>query len=284
MRQIQWFPGHMTKAKREMEASLKLVDMVIEIRDSRIPFSSSNPMLKQMINNKPYLILLSKDDKANPEITKQWVEYFKEEGIRCISIDLLQDNVIKLVKQEVHSLMKPWTERQISRGITPRAIRVMVSGIPNVGKSTLINRIAKRKIAKTADKPGVTRSLQWIKLDKDVELLDTPGILWPKFDDPKIGLNLAVVGSINDDILDIEEIGVYAMKFICTNYPNLLKQRYDVEISDDPYEMFKRIGKSRNYLKKGEVDIERTMKQFVNEVRNDKLGRISWEKIDEINE
>ena len=284
MRQIQWFPGHMTKAKREMEASLKLVDMVIEIRDSRIPFSSSNPMLKQMINNKPYLILLSKDDKANPEITKQWVEYFKEEGIRCISIDLLQDNVIKLVKQEVHSLMKPWTERQISRGITPRAIRVMVSGIPNVGKSTLINRIAKRKIAKTADKPGVTRSLQWIKLDKDVELLDTPGILWPKFDDPKIGLNLAVVGSINDDILDIEEIGVYAMKFICTNYPNLLKQRYDVEIIDDPYEMFKRIGKSRNYLKKGEVDIERTMKQFVNEVRNDKLGRISWEKIDEINE
>ena len=284
MRQIQWFPGHMTKAKREMEASLKLVDMVIEIRDSRIPFSSSNPMLKQMINNKPYLILLSKDDKANPEITKQWVEYFKEEGIRCISIDLLQDNVIKLVKQEVHSLMKPWTDRQISRGITPRAIRVMVSGIPNVGKSTLINRIAKRKIAKTADKPGVTRSLQWIKLDKDVELLDTPGILWPKFDDPKIGLNLAVVGSINDDILDIEEIGVYAMKFICTNYPNLLKQRYDVEISDDPYEMFKRIGKSRNYLKKGEVDIERTMKQFVNEVRNDKLGRISWEKIDEINE
>ena len=170
MRQIQWFPGHMTKAKREMEASLKLVDMVIEIRDSRIPFSSSNPMLKQMINNKPYLILLSKDDKANPEITKQWVEYFKEEGIRCISIDLLQDNVIKFVKQEVHSLMKPWTERQISRGITPRAIRVMVSGIPNVGKSTLINRIAKRKIAKTADKPGVTRSLQWIKLDKDVEL------------------------------------------------------------------------------------------------------------------
>lgn len=283
MTQIQWFPGHMTKAKREMEASLKLVDMVIEIRDARIPNSSSNPMLRQMINHKPYLILLSKKDKADDLKTKQWVEHFKDEGIACISIDLLKDNVIKMVKDEVHKIMKPWSDKQKSRGINPRAIRVMVSGIPNVGKSTLINRIAKKKIAKTADKPGVTRSLQWIRLDKDIDLLDTPGILWPKFDNETIGLNLAVVGSINDDILDVEQISVYALKYLVNKYPNFIKKRYNIEIDEDPYVMLENIGNSKGLLRKGEVDFERTMKYFLTEIRNDKIGKITWEEVNEEN-
>ena len=283
MTQIQWFPGHMTKAKREMEASLKLVDMVIEIRDARIPNSSSNPMLREMINHKPYLILLSKKDKADDLKTKQWVEHFKDEGIACISIDLLKDNVIKLVKDEVHKIMKPWIDKQKSRGINPRAIRVMVSGIPNVGKSTLINRIAKKKIAKTADKPGVTRSLQWIRLDKDIDLLDTPGILWPKFDNETIGLNLAVVGSINDDILDVEQISVYALKYLVNKYPNFIKERYNIEIDEDPYVMLENIGNSKGLLRKGEVDFERTMKYFLTEIRNDKIGKITWEEVNEEN-
>ncbi|NLC96624.1 MAG: ribosome biogenesis GTPase YlqF [Erysipelotrichaceae bacterium] len=280
---INWFPGHMTKAKREMEASLKLVDMVIEIRDSRIPNSSSNPLLKQIIKNKPYLIILSKKDKADDIQTSRWVNYFKKDGISCVAVDLLKDDVIKIIKKEVHQIMKSWILKQKSRGINPRAIRVMVIGIPNVGKSTLINRIAKKKIAKTADKPGVTRSLQWIRLDKDIELLDTPGILWPKFDDEIIGLNLAVVGSINDQILDIEQISVYALKYILKNYPTNIIERYNVELDEDPYIMFERIGKARNLLKKGEIDIERVMILFINELRNDKLGKITWEKIDEEN-
>ncbi len=283
MTQIQWFPGHMTKAKREMEASLKLVDMVIEIRDARIPNSSSNPMLREMINHKPYLILLSKKDKADDLKTKQWVEYFKDKGIACVEVDLLKDNVIKLVKDEVHKIMKPWIDKQKSRGINPRAIRVMVSGIPNVGKSTLINRIAKKKIAKTADKPGVTRSLQWIRLDKDIDLLDTPGILWPKFDNETIGLNLAVVGSINDDILDVEQISVYALKYLVNKYPNFIKERYNIEIDEDPYVMLENIGNSKGLLRKGEVDFERTMKYFLTEIRNDKIGKITWEEVNEEN-
>jgi len=280
---IQWFPGHMTKAKREMEASLKLVDMVIELRDARIPFSSSNPMLKKMINKKPYLIILSKKDKADDVLTKEWTDHFNNQEISCISMDLLKDNVIKLVKDEVHKIMKPWIERQKSRGINPRAIRVMVTGIPNVGKSTLINRIAKRKIAKTADKPGVTRSLQWIKLDKDIDLLDTPGILWPKFEDEIIGLNLAIVGSINDDILDLERISVYALKKLIKNYPQFLIDRYNIELEEDPYIFFEKLGRSKGLLRRNEVDYERCYKFFLTEIRNDKLGKITWEKVNEEN-
>ena len=284
MSSIQWFPGHMTRAKREMESSIKLCDMIIEIRDARIPKSSSNPILKKLINNKPHLIILSKKDKADKNITKKWEEYFKRNGIDCISLDLINDNVIKEVKNKVFEIMKPWFERQKRRGINPRSVRVMVSGIPNVGKSTLINKIAKKKIAKTADKPGVTRSLQWIKLDKDIDLLDTPGILWPKFDDELIGLNLAVVGSINDDILDFEKLGIYALDFIIKNYPEYINKRYGIDAVDDLYENFKKIGEARKIYTKNEVDINKTIIMFINEIRDDKLGEITWDVLNEKDE
>lgn len=279
---IQWFPGHMTRAKREMEQAIKMCDMIIEIRDSRIPKSSGNPILKNIINNKPHLIILSKKDKSDMLQTKLWEDYFQKQNINCISLDLLKDNVVKEVKSEVIKIMQPWLERQKRRGINPRSIRVMVSGIPNVGKSTLINRIAKKKIAKTADKPGVTRSLQWIKLDKDIDLLDTPGILWPKFDDKTTGLNLAVIGSINDEILDIEELAIYALNHIIHNYPERLKTRYGIEIKNNPYFVFKDIGEKRKIVTKGEVDINKVMYMFINEIRNDKLEGITWDNINEI--
>ena len=205
---IQWFPGHMTKAKREMQENLKLVDLVIELRDCRIPLSSKNPMLDEIIQTKPRLIVLSKKDKGEAEITQQWIEKLKDDTTLVIAADLLHDSFVPKLTQACKEVMKEKIERMIRRGIRPRAIRAMVVGVPNVGKSTMINRLAGKKIAQTADRPGVTRSLQWVKLNKDVELLDTPGVLWPKFEDPTVGFHLALTGAIRDEILPKEEVVV----------------------------------------------------------------------------
>ncbi|MDD6468066.1 MAG: ribosome biogenesis GTPase YlqF [Erysipelotrichaceae bacterium] len=278
---INWFPGHMTKAKREMAEKMKLVDMVIEIRDARIPNASKNPMIQELCGSKPRLIILSKKDKAEENVTQKWLQQLSNDQVHAIALDLLKDDLVKILTNECQLMMKDKIERQIRRGIRPTAIRAMVVGIPNVGKSTLINRLAKRKAAQTGDRPGVTRSLQWVKVSTQLELLDTPGVLWPKFENQKDGYVLAVTGAIRDEILPMQDVFIYAMKTLIQYYPNYLQERYDITVDDDPFVTMERIARKRGFLMSGnEIDEERTMKHILKEIRQEQLGRISWEHPD----
>lgn len=282
---INWFPGHMTKAKREMQDKLKMVDMVIELRDARVPYSSKNPMIEELIQNKPRLIVLTKIDKAEKEETLKWVEQLKNESTNVICLNVTKDNVAKKVVDASKELMKEKIERQIRKGIRPRAIRSMVCGIPNVGKSTLINKLAKKKATVTGDRPGVTRSLQWVKVGNEMELLDTPGVLWPKFEDETVGMNLAITGAINDQILPLEEVAYHALKYLKNGYEDRLESFYGVEVLENSFKLFQSIGKKRGYLLKGnEVDMKRVIDSFMKDIRQDKFGPITWEKVDEMRE
>lgn len=274
---IQWFPGHMTKAKREMQEKMKVVDMVIELRDARIPNASKNPMIEELCGQKPRLIILSKKDKAQDAVTKKWIEALSNETTKVIALDIIKENITPKVVAASKELMKPKIDRMIKRGIRPRAIRAMVVGVPNVGKSTFINRIAKKKVAVTGDRPGVTRSLQWSKVNQDLELLDTPGVLWPKFEDETVGVLLAITGAIRDEILPLEEIAAWAMQYLIKQHPGALEKRYSVEICEDPYEMLERIARKRGFIRNQEMDEKRTIETFLREIRDDKLGAISWE-------
>lgn len=276
-KQIQWFPGHMTKAKRQMEENLKKVDFVIEIRDARIPSSSKNPMLDELIQKKPRLILLSKKDKADKDDTKKWIAYLEKDGDKVLALDLIHDSYLKPLVQTSKELCAPLIEKQKRRGIRPRALRAMVCGIPNVGKSTFINTIAKRKAAQTGDRPGVTKSLQWIKLSSDLELLDTPGVLWPKFEDESVGTKLALLGSIRDEVVSMDDLAFFAAKWLIQNHPDKLENTYGIEISEDTWETLQAIARKRGYLQKGDIDENRLMRSFVKDIREDKLGRITWE-------
>lgn len=277
-KKIQWFPGHMTKAARQMEENLKKVDFVIEIRDARIPDSSRNPMLDGIIHTKPRLIILSKKDKADPKLTKEWITYLEKDNVRVIALDLVHENYKAAIVQASKTLCASFIEKQKRRGIKPRALRAMVCGIPNVGKSTMINTLAKRKAAKTADKPGVTKSLQWIKLDKDLELLDTPGVLWPKFDDQQIGLKLALLGSIRDEVVTMDELAMFAVEWLVENNPSSLIETYGIEIQDTPWHTLEQVAIKRGYLQKGQIDENRLMNSFVKDMRENKCGLITWEK------
>lgn len=277
-KKIQWFPGHMTKAARQMEENLKKVDFVIEIRDARIPDSSRNPMLDGIIHTKPRLIILSKKDKADPKLTKEWITYLEKDNVRVIALDLVHENYKAAIVQASKTLCASFIEKQKRRGIKPRALRAMVCGIPNVGKSTMINTLAKRKAAKTADKPGVTKSLQWIKLDKDLELLDTPGVLWPKFDDQQIGLKLALLGSICDEVVTMDELAMFAVEWLMENNPSSLIETYGIEIQDTPWHTLEQVAIKRGYLQKGQIDENRLMNSFVKDMRENKCGLITWEK------
>ena len=277
-KKIQWFPGHMTKAARQMEENLKKADFVIEIRDARIPDSSRNPMLDGIIHTKPRLIILSKKDKADPKLTKEWITYLEKDNVRVIALDLVHENYKAAIVQASKTLCASFIEKQKRRGIKPRALRAMVCGIPNVGKSTMINTLAKRKAAKTADKPGVTKSLQWIKLDKDLELLDTPGVLWPKFDDQQIGLKLALLGSIRDEVVTMDELAMFAVEWLMENNPSSLIETYGIKIQDTPWHTLEQVAIKRGYLQKGQIDENRLMNSFVKDMRENKCGLITWEK------
>jgi len=275
----------MEKARRQMLDRLKAVDLVIEIRDARIPAASRNPVLHEMAGSKPRLIVLAKTDQADPERTKEWISYLKKDNRSAIALDLLNDNKAgkKLVKEAVR-VMEPMREKQRARGIRPRAVRAMVCGIPNVGKSTLINRIAGKTTVKAADKPGVTRSLTWIHADGQLELLDTPGVLWPKFDDEKTGSLLAALGSINDDILDRKMIAMDAIHIIQDLYPGLLEEMYDSgEVN--PNGMLKKIAEKRGCLgSEGTLDTKKAADVFLNDLRKGKIGKLTLEKAYEENE
>ena len=274
---IQWFPGHMTKAKRQMEENLKKVDFVIEIRDARIPNSSKNPMLDELIQNKPRLILLSKKDKADPIATKEWIQKLQSQGHQVLALDLIKDSYFKALVQAAQTTSQKLIDKQKRRGIRPRALRAMVCGIPNVGKSTFINTMAKRKAAQTADRPGVTKSLQWIKLGQSLELLDTPGVLWPKFEDPNTGMRLAILGSVRDEVVNMQELAIYACRWLQETKPGLLAKLYQIEEQKDPWQTLENIALKRGYLQKGSIDENRLVRSFIKDIREDKLGPLTWE-------
>lgn len=283
---IQWFPGHMAKARRQVTEKLKLIDIVFELVDARIPMSSRNPMIDEIISSKPRIVLLNKADKADDSITKQWIEYFKEKDIPALAIDAQTGTGLKQITTLAKTLLKEKFDKMAAKGIKPRAIRALIIGIPNVGKSTLINRLAKKNITKTGDRPGVTTAQQWVKVGKELELLDTPGILWPKFEDQLVGFKLATTGAIKDTILNLQEITVFALNFLKEHYPNRLKDRYNLdELPEEIVDLFDEIGKRRGCMMPGGyIDYDKTSELVVREIRSDKLGRISFENPGQFNE
>ncbi len=279
---INWYPGHMAKAKREIQEKIKYVDMIIEIRDARIPLSSENPLLKEIINNKPTLIVLSKADKAEKQETEKWKDYFKSQGKEVLALNLLSDSVSSIISNACLNIMKDKIARLKARGMLNVEIKAMVLGIPNVGKSTLINSVSKRKITKIADKPGVTRNLQWIKISKQVSLLDTPGVLWPKLEDQNSAYLLAITGAINDEILPIESVIHFALEFLIKEHPEKLEKRYDIKVEDDIVNTLNNIAISRKcYLKDDEIDEKRLYALILKDIRDNQLGAISWEKYED---
>ncbi|PGT86647.1 MULTISPECIES: ribosome biogenesis GTPase YlqF [Bacillaceae] len=276
---IQWFPGHMAKARRQVTEKIKLIDIVFELVDARIPMSSRNPMIDEIVSSKPRIVLLNKADKADDSITKQWIEYFKEQDIPAIAIDAQSGTGLKQITALSKVLLKEKFDKMAAKGIKPRAIRALIIGIPNVGKSTLINRLAKRNITKTGDRPGVTTAQQWVKVGNELELLDTPGILWPKFEDQLVGQKLATTGAIKDAILNLQEVTVFALNFMKEHYPKRLLERYNLnEIPEEIVPLFDEIGKKRGCMVSGGyIDYDKTSELILREIRTDKLGKLSFE-------
>jgi len=285
---FQWYPGHMTKAKRMMQEDIKLIDLIIELVDSRIPLSSRNPDIDNLGQNKARLILLNKSDLADERYNEKWAEYFEKKGFFVVKVNSKSGTGLKQIHGVIQEACKEKIERDKRRGIKNRPIRAMVAGIPNVGKSTFINSFAGRACTKTGNKPGVTKGKQWIRLNKGVELLDTPGILWPKFEDQNVGLKLAMIGSIKDDILNIEELSLELLKKINKEYPQLLEIRYGIESGANShcefepqsheFAMLTQIAINRNCIQKGnEPDYNKTSAILMEEFRNGKIGRITLE-------
>lgn len=276
---FNWYPGHMTKAKRMMQEDIKFNDIVIELIDARIPMSSRNPDIDDLAKNKYRLILLNKSDLADERVTAKWVEFFEKHGIKVIKLDSRQRSGMKSVNNAILEVCKEKIERDRKRGILNRPVRAMIVGIPNVGKSTFINSFAGKACAKTGNKPGVTKGKQWIRLNKTVELLDTPGILWPKFDNEKIANDLAFIGSINDQILNLTELSLKFIESVRKSYAGIFTSRYDIEETDDGVTMLGDIAIARGCLKKGgEPDYDKAAALIFDDFRSGKLGKISIER------
>lgn len=274
----QWYPGHMTKARRMMEENIKLIDLVIEVVDARIPMSSRNPDIDNLAKNKARLILLNKSDLSDERLNQQWIDCFAQKGVLCLKLNSRSGAGIKQMNSAIERACHEKIERDKKKGIMNRPVRAMVVGIPNVGKSTFINAYAGRACAKTGNKPGVTKGKQWIRLNKNVELLDTPGILWPKFEDQTVGLRLAFIGSIKDEILQTEELASELVKFLNQSYPGVLEEKYTIESSEDNYEVLRRIAESRHCLVRGsELDVEKAAAILLDDFRNGRLGRLTLE-------
>lgn len=280
---IQWFPGHMAKARRQVTEKLKLVDIIFELIDARLPVSSRNPMLDEIIHQKTKLLILNKADMADEVQTKQWIAYFKSQGHQAIAVNSLDAVGLKRVTKAAEEVLKPKWDRMKAKGLKARAIRAMIVGIPNVGKSTMINRLAKKNIARTGNMPGVTRAQQWIKVGKELELLDTPGILWPKFEDPEVGFKLAVTGAIKDTIMNMDDLAIYGLNFLAKHYPDRLEERYKIrEIAPDVVDTFDHIGKLRAVKKvNGEMDYSYIAELIVRDIRNENLGKLTFDFVAE---
>ena len=276
---IQWYPGHMTKTRRQMEADLKQVDAVCEILDARIPISSRNPDIDSICGNKPRIVIMNRMDLADPNATKQWITYFRDKGMAAIATDCKTKRGINDFQPAVRALLKEKIDRDAAKGMK-RSLRIMIVGIPNVGKSTLINQISGRKGAKAENRPGVTRGKQWVTVDGGFLLLDTPGILWPKFEDPNVGLALAFTGAVKENVIDIEELACRLFSLLWQRYPDAVKARYGIEMPADAqgYELLEAAGKKRGFLlARGEINTERMAKVLVDEYRSGKLGRLTFE-------
>ncbi len=275
---FQWYPGHMTKAKRMMQENMKLIDLVIELVDARIPISSRNPDIDELGKNKARLILLNKSDLAEEKQNDAWTEYFKERGFSVIQVNSRKAGGMKSIQGVIQEACKEKMERDRKRGILNRPVRAMVVGIPNVGKSTFINALVGKACAKTGNKPGVTKGKQWIRLNKNVELLDTPGILWPKFEDQTVGLRLAFIGSIKDEILNVEELAAEMIQFLKKYYTGVLARKYNIVESEDSYKCLSDIAESRHcLLKGGELDTNKAAVLLIDDFRSGRLGRITLE-------
>ena len=275
---IQWFPGHMAKAQREIEEKIKLVDIVLELIDARIPISSINPVFENILHNKKKIYIMTKIKMADPRITEKWMEYYKSKNINILAVDSISGINVNKIASMCKEVLKEKLEKEKLKGMKPRSIRTMVIGIPNVGKSTLINALCGKKIAQTANKPGVTKSQQWIRLSADLDLLDTPGVLWPKFEDTIIGYNLALTGAIRDDIIHKDDLVLYFIDYLRDHYPNSFT-KYDIDLKEelDNIEILNKIAKKNNYYYKDHYDYERVYELIINDFRSLKLGLISIE-------
>lgn len=282
---IQWYPGHMAKAKRQVTEQLKKVDVVFELVDARIPYSSRNPMIDEVIQQKPRVIILNKKDMANLKELEKWQSYFSAQGNFPVAVDAKHGKELKQVEQAAIQATEDKFAKEREKGLKPRAIRAMIVGIPNVGKSTLINKLANRAIAKTGNTPGVTKQQQWIKIGKSLQLLDTPGILWPKFEDQLVGKKLSITGAIKDSIVHLDEVAIYGLEFLKQHDYEGLKKHYNIEVAIDAenLEWFDAIGRRRGLLQRGnEVDYEAVIELIINEIRNAKIGTYTFDVFKEI--
>lgn len=278
-KQIQWFPGHMFKSLREIKEKIKLMDLVFVLLDARLPFSSMNPELHKIISHKPMLLLFNKMDLADDQITNQFMRSYQQEGYYTLKIDAASGKNVNKIKPMAMTILKEKLDREKAKGLKMRPLRCMILGIPNVGKSTLINKLSKSSATKTANTPGVTKTQQWIKLGDDFELLDTPGVLWPKFNDPKVGYHLAITGAIKDKILPEDDVVSYALNYLKTNYPKKLEERYGITDNMDFLTMLHTIGTLRGcLLKGGEFDYPRIYHIVLSDIRNNHLGGLSFDR------
>ena len=281
---LSWFPGHMTKTKRMIVDEIKNMDAVCEILDARIPLSSRNPDVDEMVGNKPRLIVLNRTDQADAKETRRWREYFRARGYAVLEANAKNGVGTAQFAGAVRTLLREKIAAWEAKGQVGRVVRVMVLGIPNVGKSTFINKVAGRKTARAEDRPGVTRSKQWVPVDSTLELLDTPGILWPKFDDPRVGIRLAFTGAIKDDVMDVEELGCYLMEYLGRHYEDVVRERYkiDPEPEDGGYDLLEKAGRKRGFLLRGaEVDTERMARILLDEFRSGRLGTFTLETVED---
>ena len=275
---IQWFPGHMTKAKRQMQEDIKLIDLVIELLDARIPLASRNPEIDQLARDKARMILLNKADLSDPKMTSRWKEYFERQGMTVLALDSRSASLRKPMQKAIMDATEKKRARDLRRGIKNRPVRAMIAGIPNVGKSTLINSLAGRAAARTGNKPGVTKGKQWIHLRDNIDLLDTPGILWPKFEDQETGIHLAMIGAISDHVLQVEDLSLKVIHFLREAYPGALSDRYAVDEEKEDVDILSAIARKRGCLVRGnEIDYRKTADLFLDEFRKGQLGRISIE-------
>ncbi len=284
---INWFPGHMAKARREIESNLKKVDVVIEITDARIPYSSKNPMMDKIVQNKPRIVVLNKMDLADPKETNRWITKLKELGVYPIALNSRETNILKKIEPIAREATQDIFDRMLARGIKPRPIRAMIVGIPNVGKSTFINSMARRKSAKTGNTPGVTKTQQWIKAGSIIELLDTPGVLWPKFEDQTVGLKLSLTGAIKDTVVPLDEVAIYGINYLIEEDKETFNSFYKINNYDeaDVLSIYDAIGISRGMKLRGnEIDYEAVTNRVIHDIRNGTIGRYTFDKVEILDE